>query len=200
MQFQVFVLARQLSRPGRAPGYVRVLLAAMGGGFYIILDKISTIEKSAVPEGTEDVVDNGEPKPIYSLATLIVNLADKDGRRYLRTSMDLELSKAGDDAKIEGKIAQVKDSAIGIMSTRDFDDINSLSRKKSSKLSSRPDESCFQDSSPIQNCMLQTLSTISARRPPTSTTRYLSKSPWPSAMTAGEMIGPVPIARNRAIE
>ncbi len=107
-----------------------VLLAAMGGGFYIILDKISTIEKSAVPEGTEDVVDNGEPKPIYSLATLIVNLADKDGRRYLRTSMDLELSKAGDDAKIEGKIAQVKDSAIGIMSTRDFDDINSLSGKK----------------------------------------------------------------------
>ena len=110
-----------------------VLLAAMGGGFYIILDKISTIEKGTVAEASEEEVDKGEPKPIYSLATLIVNLADKDGRRYLRTSLDVELTKTGDELKMEERIAQIKDTAIGVMSTRRFEDINSLAGKKTLK-------------------------------------------------------------------
>ena len=110
-----------------------VLLAAMGGGFYIILDKISTIEKGTVAEASEEEVDKGEPKPIYSLATLIVNLADEDGRRYLRTSLDVELTKTGDELKMEERIAQIKDTAIGVMSTRRFEDINSLSGKKTLK-------------------------------------------------------------------
>jgi len=110
-----------------------VLLAAMGGGFYIILDKISSIEKNATAEDTEDEVDNGNPKPLYPLATLIVNLADEDGRRYLRTAMDVELAKTGDEIKVEKRMAQIKDRAISIMSTRTFSDINSVPGKRKLK-------------------------------------------------------------------
>ena len=110
-----------------------IFLGAMGGGFYVILGKIAAIEKSFNPAATEEGAANAAveegPKPIFSLATMIVNLSDKGGRRYLRATMDIELNQSGDEQKMEDKLPQIKDAGIKIMSTRGFEDINSIAGK-----------------------------------------------------------------------
>ena len=60
---------------------------------------------------------------------MIVNLADKGGRRYLRATFDVELAQSGDEQKMEAKLPHIKDAAIKIMSTRRFEDINSIDGK-----------------------------------------------------------------------
>lgn len=112
-----------------------IMLGAMGGGFYLLMGKIEAMEKRiAVASGEEDT--EGEettegPRPTYSLKTLIVNLADKGGRRYLRSTMDLELARPGDEEKVESRLPSIKDATLKIMSTRSFAEINSIDGKNS---------------------------------------------------------------------
>ena len=110
-----------------------VFMACLGGGFYVLWGKIASIEQNVRAEttgenGEVEEVDEG-PKPIFSLSTMIVNLADKGGRRYLRATMDLQLSQAGDEQKMESYLPQIKDATIKVMSTRRFEDISSIDGK-----------------------------------------------------------------------
>ena len=109
------------------------VLGGMGGGFFMLWSKISAMEQTAAPAADIEESEASEPRPIYNLATLIVNLADTDGRRYLRSTMDVELRKPEDEQKILARLPQVKDAAIKVMSTRNFDDINSIAGKNALK-------------------------------------------------------------------
>lgn len=105
-----------------------VLLGGMGGGLFMMWSKLSALETRLQaenqPEGEEGEVEDESPRPIYKLATLIANLADPGGRRYLRTTMDLEINGPEDEQKVEGRLAQVKDASLKIFSTRTFEEIN----------------------------------------------------------------------------
>jgi len=112
-----------------------VFMGAMGGGFYMLWSKISAMEgrmqaETQTEEEGEEAVDEA-PKPIYKMTTMIANLADAGGRRYLRATMDLEMNKLEEEQKVQGRIAQIKDASLKIMSTRTFEDINSIPGKDS---------------------------------------------------------------------
>lgn len=108
-----------------------IFIGGMSAGFYVLWTKISSIEATA-QAGTQETQEDSEtdpPKPIYHLETLIVNLADKGGRRYLRVTMDTELTDADVTYKIDERLPIVKDAVLKILSTRTFDSINSIEGK-----------------------------------------------------------------------
>jgi len=107
-----------------------LLMVAMGGGFFILVGKISSLEASMVKsddgseqEGLEAV------RPIFSLDTMIVNLADQGGRRYLRVALQTELKTEASIGKLNDRLPQVKDALLKILSSRRFDDVNSTEGK-----------------------------------------------------------------------
>ena len=74
--------------------FLLFVMALMGGGFFILWTKMTALSAPA-PVSEEEIVEEAAPEeigPLYSLGTLIVNLADKGGKRYLRITMELELS------------------------------------------------------------------------------------------------------------
>ena len=110
---------------------VAVLFMGMvGGGFFILWNKISQIPQT--PAAAEEVPVAEEENvmgPLYSLDTMIVNLADHGGKRYLRVTMALELSDPEAVTAIENHLPQVRDAILMILPTKTYDDISTTDGK-----------------------------------------------------------------------
>lgn len=107
------------------------VMALMAGGFFIIWTKMSALSAPA-PVGEEEVLEEEEAEeigPLYSLGTLIVNLADEGGKRYLRVSIELELESQELIEEIEKRLPQVRDSILMILPTKTYADINTTPGK-----------------------------------------------------------------------
>ena len=117
-----------------------VTMLFVGGGFYSVSQKISSLEggpNEDVEEVTEEDAESAIG-PIYHLDTFVVNLADPEGERYLKTSIDLELNSAIEDEEdleeqIKRRMPQIKDSILMILSTKRFTEVQSLQGKTSLK-------------------------------------------------------------------
>ena len=103
-----------------------LFLGTMLAGFFVIYDKISSLEleDKEVPEN--NLVGLGS---IYSLDTFIVNLADQGGKRYLRVTMDLELSSEELTEELSNRIPQITDSILTLLPTKKLEDICSVKGK-----------------------------------------------------------------------
>ncbi len=114
-------------------GVIMVLMMGMGGGLFLMWNKLSTISLQAnthagVQSGKRATVE--QPLgPIYALETFIVNLADKGGKRYLRVSIDLELGNPELEGELIKRLPQVRDSVLMILPSKRFDDISSADGK-----------------------------------------------------------------------
>jgi flagellar FliL protein len=110
---------------------VAVLFMGMvGAGFFILWNKISqvppdpsTIEQMPVEEEENTI------GPLYSLDTMIVNLSDHGGKRYLRVTMALELSEPDAVTTIESRLPQVRDAILTILPTKTYDEISTTEGK-----------------------------------------------------------------------
>lgn len=109
-----------------------IILGLMGAGFYIILNKVSSLD------GEENLVPKVAPEaghkttmmgPLYSLDAFIVNLADNDGKRYLRVAVDLELSDAALIDEMNKRLPQVRDSILMILPSKKLEDLQSVQGK-----------------------------------------------------------------------
>ena len=114
-------------------GILMVLMMGMGGGLFLMWNKLSAISLQAnanagVQPGQDDT-GNQSLGPIYTLDTFIVNLADKGGKRYLRVSIDLELQNPEMQEEIVKRLPQVRDSILMILPSKRFDDIRSMDGK-----------------------------------------------------------------------
>lgn len=67
--------------------------------------------------------------PIYSMDTFIVNLVDPLGKRYLKLKMELELDGALVREEVTGRMPQLKDTVITLLSSKGFEDVSSLEGK-----------------------------------------------------------------------
>jgi flagellar FliL protein len=111
--------------------FVLFVMALMGGGFFILWTKMAALSAPASTE-EEIIEEEEEPQeigPLYSLGTLIVNLADEGGKRYLRVSIELELESAEMTEEVERRLPQVRDSILMILPTKTFADINTTPGK-----------------------------------------------------------------------
>ena len=114
-------------------GVLMVLMMGMGGGLFLMWNKLSAISIQANAnagiqpgQGETGIQSLG---PIYALDTFIVNLADKGGKRYLRVSIDLELGNPEMQEEIVKRLPQVRDSILMILPSKRFDDIRSMDGK-----------------------------------------------------------------------
>ena len=114
-------------------GVLMILMLGMGGGLFMMWNKLSTINMQANANtgeqpGREATVE--QPLgTIFALETFIVNLADKGGNRYLRVTMDLELGIPELETELEKRLPQVRDSILMILPSKRFEDISSVAGK-----------------------------------------------------------------------
>lgn len=109
-----------------------LFMGMMGAGFFILWTKMTT---NMIPPQTsgltaEETEEDGETiGPLYSLGTLIVNLADQGGKRYLRVTMELELEHIEMADQLEMRKPQIRDSILMILPSKSYSDINTTEGK-----------------------------------------------------------------------
>ena len=114
-------------------GVLIVLMLGMGGGLFLIWNKLSTINTQANADTSgqpsQETIPEQPLGAIYALDTFIVNLADKGGNRYLRVTIDLELGNPDLETEIVKRLPQVRDSVLMILPSKRFEDISSVDGK-----------------------------------------------------------------------
>ena len=109
-----------------------IFMAAIGGGFFVMWGKLSELNMQAQTQTKEDGQDGSvveEMGPIFSLDPFIVNLADAGGKRFLRTNIDLELSRPEIQPEVKKRISQVRDTILLILPSKQYDDLRGITGK-----------------------------------------------------------------------
>jgi flagellar FliL protein len=116
-------------------GSVLLILGIMGAGFYLMMQKmnqsIAQIQIQAASDQEEEEPEVLEPAmgPLYKMDTLIVNLADQGGKRYLRVTMELELSAPEVTAEIDTRLPQLRDAILMVLPSKQYSDIGTTEGK-----------------------------------------------------------------------
>jgi flagellar FliL protein len=118
-----------------------LLMGMMGAGFYLLWSQMTaSIAQVQMQNGTSEEEAEAEAQEekigtMYRLDTLIVNLADHGGKRYLRVTMELELKPNEDiDAaevveEIEKRMPQLRDTILMILPSKQYADISTTTGK-----------------------------------------------------------------------
>ena len=109
-----------------------VFLALMGGGFYVMWTKIVSLMPPE--EIVEEVLEEEEEETVtigamFPLETFVVNLADGNGKRYLRATMQLELAPEQILETFEQRLPQIRDVVLTILPTKQFEEIRTVEGK-----------------------------------------------------------------------
>lgn len=108
-----------------------VVLVLLAGGYVayttFLARPTSEAKASARPAAKEG--DRSDMGPIIPMKTFIVNLADTSGKRYLKLTMELEISNKEIQAEIAQRQPQMRDSILVLLSSKRYTDI-STSRGK----------------------------------------------------------------------
>jgi flagellar protein FliL len=118
-----------------ALGGVVLLVAIMGGGFFMMWQKMNaSIAQIQSSNGKDDKAHAAKEKeevikPTYKMDTLIVNLADQGGKRYLRITMEMELSAPEVLEEIPKRLPQLRDTILMILPSKQYTDISTTEGK-----------------------------------------------------------------------
>ena len=109
---------------------VVLFMGMVGAGFFILWNKISQVpvDPSKVAEMAVEEEEN-VIGPLYPLDTMIVNLSDDGGKRYLRVTMALELSDPESVDTVESRLPQIRDAVLMILPTKTYDDVSTTDGK-----------------------------------------------------------------------
>lgn len=114
-------------------GAVLFFMGMMGAGFYVLWSRIPapTAAVTGEDENLPEEIEEEQPDigPLHSIGTMIVNLADSGGKRYLRVKMELELSHPEVAVEIEKRLPLVRDSILMVLSTKTYQDISTTEGK-----------------------------------------------------------------------
>jgi flagellar FliL protein len=114
-------------------GVLCVLVLGMGGGMFMIYAKLAKMGapvESAEADQNAEKAKAEEPGKMVPLETFIVNLADPGGNRYLRVTMDLEVTggKPAED-EMARRVPQLRDAILMILPTKRYADISTTEGK-----------------------------------------------------------------------
>ena len=85
-------------------------------------------EKEAAAQSKEET-NKPDIGPIYPLEPFIVNLMDPGGKRYLKVTLELELSNEKMKPEMDKRLPQLRDTILTLLSSKSFKDICDLSGK-----------------------------------------------------------------------
>ena len=108
-----------------------LMMGMMGAGFFMLWSKMNMVQQP-VTAGQQDPAEEVQENtigPLFPLNTFIVNLADKDSKRYLRVKIEMELTNEEAEQEVEKRLPQVRDNILMIIPTRTFEDLNSAGGK-----------------------------------------------------------------------
>lgn len=116
---------------------VLLVMGMIGGGFFLLWTKMAATMAQVQNPQEEKQVAQEEVKPeemvtigpIYKLDTMIVNLADQGGKRYLRITMELELSAPELVEEIDKRLPQLRDAILMILPTKTYAEISTTEGK-----------------------------------------------------------------------
>lgn len=118
---------------------VFLFMAMMGAGFFVLWSKMSATVAQVQADAGADNNEEGDTTAeetgeinigtMYRLDTMVVNLADKGGKRYLRITMELELSVPELVEEVDRRLPQLRDSILMILPTKTYDDIGTTPGK-----------------------------------------------------------------------
>ncbi|SMC19341.1 flagellar FliL protein [Desulfacinum hydrothermale DSM 13146] len=104
-----------------------VLLAVVGGGGFFAYTKFFAGKKE---EAKKEAPAPALEKPVMKdLETFLVNLSDPGGERYLKITLQLKLSNEAVLTELDARNAEIRDAILMLLSSKEYDDISSLSGK-----------------------------------------------------------------------
>lgn len=112
-----------------------VILALGGGGFFAYMKFFAAPKEQAAEQpkdGTAPPPPPGEVKgykDLVTLPTFVVNLADPLGRRYLKLSMDVEVSDEKAVMEINASQSKIRDAVILLLSSKSFQELSTIESK-----------------------------------------------------------------------
>ena len=109
-----------------------VMAAAMIGMAIVALALVLFVLKPLlVPDG--NVQAKQKPTPSYSLGAIVVNLAETDGRRYLKAAIEVEPNGSKNLKEIEARRSQLVDLSIGLLSSKSLTDVTAIEGREKIK-------------------------------------------------------------------
>lgn len=113
-------------------GMLFLIVLGLGGGLVMIWQKLGHLQGAGdAAQAAEAEKAKTEPAgKLVSLETFIVNLADPGGNRYLRVTMDLEVSggKAAEE-ELAARTPHLRDAVLMILPTKRYADISTTEGK-----------------------------------------------------------------------
>ncbi len=120
-----------------------VVLAILGGGGFAAWkfflqpkatdeahENATSQEAGAGPEAAKEGGGGLEgASQLVTLESFVVNLSDPMGRRYLKTTMDVEVADAAAATALTAAMPKVKDTLLLLLSSKSFADISSMDKK-----------------------------------------------------------------------
>ncbi|MDT8272379.1 MAG: flagellar basal body-associated FliL family protein [Desulfomonilia bacterium] len=136
-------IAKQKKSPILLIVILVIVVLLMGGAaaaYFFVLSPMmkdaasSTGQASAAPTHVQGITPGaGFGGPIKQMDSFIVNLTDAQGTRYLKVTMQFEMSNAVLDAEIDRKSPHIRDEIIMLLSSKSFDDVSSVAGKRALK-------------------------------------------------------------------
>lgn len=108
---------------------VVALVVLAGGGFgvwkFVLSDSQAESSEHVEKEGHEA---QGASSILHSLDPFIVNLYDREGMRYLKVKIEMELKDILDE-ELKPKVPKIRDSLIILLSSKKYHEIGSIEGK-----------------------------------------------------------------------
>jgi len=95
-----------------------LVLAAIGVGAALFF-----MQKSAKEEKKQAVTSTAAIGPLWAMESMIVNLADAGGERYLKVAMQFEINSPEVARELEAVKPKIKDMAIDLLSSKNYADL-----------------------------------------------------------------------------
>ncbi len=118
---------------------VVLVLGSAAAGYFLFVGpktKASVKEDHGSEVKKEQVREKGSSQGEHSSGNLklldpfIVNLADAEGQRYLKAVIQLEVDRPEGEGEIQGKLPQIRDEILMILSNKTFEDVSTTAGKK----------------------------------------------------------------------
>lgn len=107
-------------------GVALVLLA--GGGFagwkFFLAERFSAQDGKAIEERAETAESSSAVRIIYEMKPFIVNLIGQQGKRYLKTRLDLEVDSEALEQELAKRDSQLRDAILLLLASKSFDDVS----------------------------------------------------------------------------